>query len=335
MMSVRVLLASATIAATVVAIGWRASAEPTPRGRENYVSLKLNDGRTLFAGGADDDGHAIKRAELFDPSSNKFRPAGAMVVPRCGPTATLLPDGSVLIAGGATCSEEPAPIRTLEIFDPSGNSFHSAADLNFPRFDLKTLLLNNGKVLIAQGYSQTHELIAPAEIFDPKDAIVQPAGSMAVPRCFGSETQLPGGQVLIAGGVRCDEPEREAINAAEIFDLSGQFARVGTMSVARVCHSATVMKNGKVLIAGGASALSNGVALDSAEIYDPSKSSFSRTGSMTRARACPTATLRNDGTVLIKGGQSENGLAAPPVDLTDSEIYDPTTGKFTAASLSD
>jgi len=327
----RVLIASTTIAAIIFASGPHSYADPTPRGRENYVAIKLNDGRTLYAGGAD-DGHAIKRGEIFDPSSNKIRPTGAMIVPRCGPTATLLPDGSVLIAGGATCSEEPAPIRTLEIFDPASATFHEAADLNFPRFDLKTLLLSNGRVLIAQGYGQTHELIGPAEIFDPKDAIVQPAGSMMNPRCFGSETQLPGGQVLIAGGVRCDEPEREAISAAEIFDPSGQFGRVGTMSIARVCHTATLMKNGKVLIAGGASALSSGVALDSAEIYDPSTSSFSRTGSMTKARACATATLRDDGTVLVKGGQSENGIAAP-IDLTDSEIYDPTTGKFTAASL--
>ena len=321
-----------TIVPIAIAFASRASAQPAPHGRENYASIKLNDGRILFAGGADDDGHAIKRAELFDPSSDKFRPVGAMIVPRCGPTATLLSDGSVLIAGGATCSEEPMPIRTLEIFDPANATFREVADLSFPRFDLKTLLLSNGKVLIAQGYSQTHELIGPAEVFDPKDAIVQPAGSMIVPRCFGSETQLPGGQVLIAGGIRCDEPEREAIKAAEIYDPSGQFGRVGAMSVARVCHSATVMKNGKVLIAGGASALSNGVALESAEIFDPSKSSFSQTGSMTKARACPTATLRNDGTVLIAGGQSQNGIA-PPVDLTDSEIYDPTTGKFTAASL--
>jgi len=330
----RLRIASLILTAASLTLISQGSAQTAPRGRENYASVKLNDGRSLFAGGADEEGHAIKRAELFDPSLNKFRPAGAMIVPRCGPTATLLPDGSVLIAGGATCSEEPAPIRTLEIFEPSSATFHEAADLNFPRFDLKTLLLNNGKVLIAQGYSQTHEPIGPAEIFDPKDAIVQPAGSMMVPRCFASETPLPGGQVLIAGGVRCDEPEREAINAAEIFDPSGQFGRVGTMSVARVCHSATLMKNGKVLIAGGASALSNGVALDSAEIFDPSKSSFSRTGAMTKARACPTAMLRDDGTVLIKGGQSENGIAVP-VDLTDSEIYDPTTGKFTAASLAE
>jgi len=311
----------------------RGIAEPTPPDRENYVTAQLNDGRVLFAAGADDNGNAIKRAEVFDPSTNKFRPTGAMVVPRCGPTATVLPNGRVLIAGGATCSEEPAPIKTLEVFDPSSGTFHHAADLTFPRFDLNAMLLKNGKVLIAQGYNAARYLIAPAEIFDPVLAIVQPAGSMMTPRCFGSETQLPSGQVLIAGGVRCDEPEREAIDAAEIYDPAGQFGRVGAMSVARVCHSATVMKNGKVLIAGGASALANGGALNSAEIYDPDKAIFSPTGSMTKARACPSAMARDDGTVVVKGGHSQSAPGAPQVDLTHSEIYDPTTGKFTAASL--
>lgn len=316
------------------AASWKSAiAEPTPRGRENYVRMQLNDGRVVFAGGADENGRPIKRAEIFDPSTNKLRPTGAMVAPRCGPTATMLPNGSVLVAGGATCSDEPAPIATLEVFDPASGTFHAAVDLMYPRFDLNAMLLKNGKVLIAQGYDAAHNLVGPAEIFDPVLAIVQRGGSMMTPRCFGSETQLPSGQILIVGGVRCDEPEREAINAAEIYDLAGQFGRVGAMSIARVCHSATVMKNGKVLIAGGASALASGIALNSAEIYDPAKATFSPTGSMTKARACPTAIARDDGTVVVKGGHSQSAPDAPPTDLTDSEIYDSTTGKFTAASL--
>jgi len=310
-----------------------AIAEPAPRGRANYVRMQLKDGRVLFAGGADDQGHAIKRATIFDPASTKFRPTAAMVVPRCGPTATLLPNDAVLIAGGATCTEEPAPVKTLEIFESANGSFHSAAEMIFPRFDPNVLLLRNGKVLIAQGFNMAHNLVAPAEIFDPALAIEQATGSMRIPRCFGSETQLPGGDVLIAGGVRCDEPEREAINAAEIYDSKGQFGRVGAMSEARVCHSATVMKNGKVLIVGGATALANGAALNSAEIYDPDKATFTPTGAMTKARACLTATAREDGTVVVKGGYARSGSGTPSVDLTDSEIYDPTTGKFTAASL--
>jgi len=328
--------ASLLLVAIVLSISAiNALAEPTPSGRENFGSVKLNDGRVLFAGGADDNGNPIKRADIYDPATNKLHATGAMVVPRCGPTATILPNGSVLIAGGATCSDSDAlaPVRALEIYDPASGTFRAAGDLSVPRFNLNVLLLKNGKVLIAQGYDVAHDLVSSAELYDPSAGIVQRAGSMTTPRCFGSETQLPGGQVLIAGGVRCDEPEQEAISAAEIYDPAGQFGRVGPMSVARVCHSATVMKNGKVLIAGGASALANGVSLNSAEIYDPEKATFTPTGSMTKARTCPTAVLRDDGTIVVKGGHSQSAPDAPPADLTDSEIYDPTTGKFTAASL--
>src|SRR5437588_11252443 len=105
------------------------------------------------------------------------------------------------------------------------------------------------------------------------------------------------------------------------------------MSVSRVCHSATVMKNGKVLIAGGASALANGVSLNSVEIYDPEKATFAPAGSMTKARTCPTAALRDDGSIVVRGGHSQSAPDTLPVDLTYSEIYDPSTGKFTSASL--
>jgi hypothetical protein len=79
--------------------------------------------------------------------------------------------------------------------------------------------------------------------------------------------------------------------------------------------------------------LASGIALSSAEIYDPDKATFSPTGSMIKARACPTAIARDDGTVVIKGGHSQSAPNSPQVDLTDSEIFNPTTGKFTAAAL--
>jgi len=310
-----------------------ARAEPAPPNRDNYVRVQLSDGRVLFAGGSDDDGKPIARATIYDPAANKFIPAGAMLTPRCGPVATSLPDGAVLIAGGATCSDEPAPIKSLEIFDPKTATFHTAGELTVPRFDLSATLLQNGKVLIAQGYDAAHSAVARTELYNPATGPVEYGGSMVTPRCFASQTKLANGMVLLAGGIRCDDPEHAAIKAVEIYDPVGQFGRVGEMNVARVCQSATLMKDGKVLIAGGASGFGYGNTLDSAELYDPEKATFSPTGNMTRPRACASGTMRDDGTVLIKGGHSQSAPGAPPVDLTDSEVYDPATGKFTAASL--
>jgi hypothetical protein len=332
-----VKLSSATVALTTALLLSMhpaiARAELAPPNRDNYLRVQLRDGRVLFAGGSDNDGKPIPRATIFDPAANKFTPAGAMLTPRCGPVATSLADGTVLIAGGATCSDEPAPIKSLEILDPKTATFHAAGELTVPRFDLSATLLQNGKVLIAQGYDSAHTAVARTELYNPATGAVEYGGSMMTPRCFASQTKLANGMVLFAGGIRCDDPEHAAITAVEIYDPAGQFARVGEMNVARVCQSATLMKDGKVLIAGGATGFGYAAALDSAEIYVPEKATFSPTGNMTKPRACASGTARDDGTVLIKGGHSQTTPGTPPVDLTDSEIYDPATGKFTAASL--
>jgi Galactose oxidase, central domain len=110
------------------------------------------------------------------------------------------------------------------------------------------------------------------------------------------------------------------IGAFSALAQSGTFAPTGNMTTARAGHTATLLQNGKVLIAGGISGgFSN--ALDSAELYDPATGTFTRTGAMTTARVSHSATLLADGRVLITGG----GLGMP---LASAELYDPGTGTF-------
>ena len=310
-----------------------ARAEPAPSGRLNYARTPLSDGRILFAGGSDADGHPIARAEIFNPANNSFAKSGAMMTPRCEPTATLLPDGTVLIVGGALCADEPKPVALMEIFDPHEGKFRAAGNLIFARYDLTATLLKDGRVLLAQGYGADRNLVPQADLYNPTTGKLEAAGSMVAPRCFASVTQLSNGAILFAGGARCDDPDRPAIKAAEIYDSATRFKRVGDLGLERVCHSATLLKDGKVLIAGGATGMIYGVSHHTAEIYDPEKATFAPTGDLTKARTCASAILRDDGTVLIKGGYSRSTTDGPQVDLSDSEIYDPTIGKFTAAAL--
>jgi hypothetical protein len=96
------------------------------------------------------------------------------------------------------------------------------------------------------------------------------------------------------------------------------------MVVGRYLHTATLLNNGKVLIAGGLDG--SGTALASGELYDPTSGTFAMTGSMTTTRYRHTATLLNNGTVLITGG--ENNGSGPPSPLASAELYDQPLRRF-------
>jgi len=109
-------------------------------------------------------------------------------------------------------------------------------------------------------------------------------------------------------------------------ELSGQFTPTGNMAMARAHHTATLLPNGKVLIAGGEGDEGNLQPLDSAELYDPSTGMFTPTGSMTPVRTWHTATLLANSKVLIAGGSNRGDTFQP---LASAELYDPSTGMFT------
>lgn len=138
-----------------------------------------------------------------------------------------------------------------------------------------------------------------------------------------SATLLASGDVLIAGGEREDN---ESLASAEVFHVKTlSFQPTGSMHHARVSHTATLLHDGRVLIAGGYS----GDVTSSAEIYDPKTDTFTETSSMGIARCKHTAGLLPDGRVLIAGGSDNRGWEG---NLASAEIYDPHAGKFTAAA---
>lgn len=116
--------------------------------------------------------------------------------------------------------------------------------------------------------------------------------------------------------------------------MAGFFTSTGSMAVPRTAHTATLLQNGKVLIAGGLSAGGpSAEALSSAELYDPSTATFSTVGNMTAHRAGHTAALLPDGQVLITGGFSGITAGTYSATLNTAELYDPESGKFTPTGL--
>ena len=212
--------------------------------------------------------------------------------------------------------------------NPTAHGFHATGDMGTERAGHTATLLQNGKVLIAGGYNNT-EVLATAELFDPATGTFAPTGVMTTTRFSHTATLLANGQVLIAGGSPnlgdlsgADNPDD--LSTAELFDpATGTFTATGAMSNRRTEHTATLLANGKVLVAGG-------TVGNAAELFDPATGSFTATGDLiVGGRWGCTATLLHDGTVLIAGGRDDEDVwdAFP---LNDAELFNPATGTFTA-----
>ena len=256
----------------------------------------LANGKVLIAGGYDNGTNPVSSAELYEPSSSTFSPTGSMSTARDAATATLLANGKVLIAGGGD--------NAAELYGPASGTFSPTGSMSTDRYYATATLLANGKVLIAGGYDNDFNPVYSAELYDPASGTFSPTGSMS-PRDDATATLLANGKVLIAGGYYNDiTNNRDPSSSAELYDpASGTFSPTGSMSTPRDDATATLLANGKVLIAGGYYNIYPGYnPVSSAELYDPASGTFSPTGSMSKARDDATATLLANGKVLIAGG---------------------------------
>lgn len=182
-------------------------------------------------------------------------------------------------------------------------------------------LLRNGSVLVAGGWDGSTYL-ATAELYHPKSGTWTQTGSMHVARIGFTATLLKNGKVLVVGGIG-NGGFNDTLASAELYDpVSGTWTLISSMHIARSNFTATLLKNGKVLVAGGNSSYATPTA--SAELYDPAKGSWSLTGNMSQSRAEQTATRLNNGLVLIAGGVTGNSL----VGIASAEIYNPHTGTW-------
>lgn len=283
--------------------------------RAGHTATLLPDGTVLIAGGQmtptpPSTNPFTGTAEIYNPANGTFTPlANGLGFPRSGHTATLLADGTVLIAGGSGQAGSGPVIQVVqaEIYNPATQTFTGVGSLNVARLGHTATLLENGKVLIASGLDNT------AELYDPVARSFTLTGSLNTARQSASATLLTNGSVLIAGGLQADGAT--GIGTAELYNpVSGTFSHTsGNLNTARGAHAATILPNGTVLLAGGYNcpppSCTNPI-LGSAEVYNPSIDAFLTTGSLINARWQDTITLLNDGSVLVAGGFSGNSPTA-------------------------
>ena len=263
--------------------------------------------------------YRTKRAPVR-ASAGTVQATSSMAVARACHSATLLPNGKVLIAAGML--SEGHYERSSEVFDPKTNAFSTTGSMAVGRACHTATLLPNGKVLVAGGANGTD---ASAELYDPASGTFARTGGMSAVRDGATATLLKSGKVLVTGGF--DFSRRVGQVSAELYDpATGKFTLTGSMRVARSAHTATLLSDGKVLVVGGGIGRD---VLSDAEVYDPTTGRFSPAGTMPLPRHKHTATLLADGRVLITGGADNrdwNGRYA------GSLLYDPARSTFTPAN---
>ncbi|WP_437308227.1 kelch repeat-containing protein [Sorangium sp. So ce388] len=286
--------------------------------RGGHTATRLAEGPVLITGGlttnGENESEYLDRAELFDTESPMWtRAKGQMNAARFHHSATRLPDGRVLVAGGEYGG-------SAEVFDPRSEGFTPTTPMRAGRASVAATL-TDGLVLVT-GYSDGMDSGTGAELFDPGREIWVATGTMASPRKNHAATLLDDeGHVLVSGGVGATED----LVSAETYDPKTlEWTPTMPMKAARSLHTATLLEDGFVLAVGGVSSAALGSLLDSAELFDPRQRSWSYVERrMHTPRSDHTATRLLDGRVLVVGG----------VDGTSSlklvELFDRRTRTWT------
>jgi hypothetical protein len=239
--------------------------------------------------------------------SGTFALTGSLNTARYDHTATLLPNGEVLVAGGIGVNGVYASLASAELYDPRHGKCTVTGSMSVGRTGLTATLLTNGLVLVAGGSDYYVNCYATAELYNPATGQWTLTGSMSQPRCLHSATLLSNGEVLVSGGVNSlYDYSRPTVTGAEIYNPNtGTWTPTGSLNVSRASAATLLLENGQVLSAAGYNNTGNNnpnTYLTSAEIYDPSTGQWSPTGSISGTVGLPTnPVMLTNGDVLIAG----------------------------------
>ncbi|MCX6022865.1 MAG: HYR domain-containing protein, partial [Chloroflexi bacterium] len=249
-------------------------------------------------------------------AADAWSPTGSLATGRFSHTATLLTDGSVLVAAGFN----DFPLGSAERYNPATGVWSATGNLTTARAWHTATLLSNGKVLVAAGGTYAGGF-ASSELYDPASGTWSATGSLAGAREYHTATLLPNGKVLAVGGL---SGSGAALASAELYDpASGVWSPTGSLATARGKHAAVRLNDGSVLVVGGRT--NGNVYLASAERYDPATGAWSSAGTLATARTEAVGVLLPNGNVLTVAGLSVGSSTF----LRSTEVYDPATNLWT------
>jgi len=286
--------------------------------RYNHTATMLTNGKVLVVGGAQAGNHTIASVETYNPATGTWSTSSNLAHARQLHTATLLTNGKVLVAGGYTVD---GSTNIAELYNPATGSWSPTGNLKRSHAGHTATLLPNGKVLVTGGNVYYEADSGIAEIYDSAAGSWSLTGTLNTPRQLHTATLLNNGKVLVVGGSSLDLNTIGYLTSAELYDpATGTWSLTGSLATGRAYHTATLLPNGKVLVAGGYYYdlnISGPVA--SAELYDPATGIWSFSFSLSTARDFHTATLLTNGTVFITGGNVD--FATGNVAGNFSELY--------------
>jgi N-acetylneuraminic acid mutarotase len=309
---------------TVERASWTATSLMTTA-RWSHRATRLADGRVLVTGGTAEA--ASVSAEIYDPKAGAWTATKQLMpTPHSDHVASLLCDGRVLVAGGF--SSDSTASRTAAIYDPVADLWTKAKPMHFGHtYGTATLLQGSCRVLVAGGYDALNR----SEVYDPvADQWTTSASSLSQTRFYHTATPLQDGRVVVAGGGYDELLVWYTLPNVDVYDpATGKWSLLASLHDERRSHAATLLRDGKLLVTGGSDGgqddgVQAAVELQSVEIYDPGNRQWTLGPSLPDRRTAHTATLLDNGAVLVAGGIDETGSALSSTGSYHEGGYSPT-----------
>jgi hypothetical protein len=284
-------------------------------GRYGHASTLLPDGTVLVTGGYTrlSGVEPSASAELYDPDTDRWMRAATMSGIRSGHTATLLEDGTVLVAGGGTYNGgNGSPVDTAEIYDTTAGDWTAVASMHDARADHTATVLGDGTLLVTGGVgTDTQEVVpmnttlATAERYDPKAGKWTAIAKLDEGRAGHTAELLSDGRVLVTG-----------LWEAEVVDVYDP--ATGTWGAIPIPEGLSIgsivpLRDGTLLAIGNVM-----------QVLDPRSGAWTAVAGMIRPRSGWTATVLADGVILVAGGVDRDAVRVAPAELFDvASAFDP------------